>query len=219
MDTCQIKFKTHTDTQKEDKYLKQRGKTQAITLCTQRRREIWNRHTNMHEFPFQQLHHGIGCVTSLDQSDWLTVAAGPDVCYLSLMLFWMNIALDKTSPCAAHLKNTPLLFVHLFTPSVVYRLLQVALMMPSFCFHSCFISFFTLSHTFFYTKFWILLFPPGFFFHLCAQLQPFVMFFFLTQTMYLDIFSDVRSLTLRIAVQLAWSIWAILKYLSNSWTY
>lgn len=32
----------------------------------------------------------------------------------------MNITLDKTSACAAHLKNTPLLFVHLFTPSVVY---------------------------------------------------------------------------------------------------
>lgn len=72
--------------------------------------------------------------------------------HLNLVLFWMNTVLEQTSPCAAFLKNAPFPFLHLFTPSAVYHLLQEALLLPDFFFLSrlfsvvsFIISFFTFS--------------------------------------------------------------------------
>ena len=58
-------------------------------------------HTQVSEFPCQCLRRGIGCVAARDQSDWFWLAVGPDFSHLSLVLFWMNTALEPTPPCAA----------------------------------------------------------------------------------------------------------------------
>ena len=77
-------------------------------------------------FPCQWLRRGIGCVPALNRSDWIWLSLGADAS-LGREQCW-----NKTSPCAAFLKNAPFPVLHLFTPYVVYRLLQKSLPVPLF---------------------------------------------------------------------------------------
>ena len=128
-------IQTQTHTSNFFQYIKWRAHRRIEIQEQQHKRT----HTHTHaEFPCQCLRRGIGCVAARDQSDWFW----PDFSHLSLVLFWMNTALEQTPPCAAFffffLKNAPFHFLHLLTPSAVYHLLQEALLVPSFVFRPFF---------------------------------------------------------------------------------
>lgn len=100
---------------------------------THRRREIWERHTqtkththtHIPSFPARGCIMGLGVLLL-----WIRVTGFDlllDQTCLRLVLFCMKAMLEQTSPCAALLKNPPFPFLHLFTPSAVYHLLQQTL--------------------------------------------------------------------------------------------